>query len=130
MATKLTDADIELLKEVQIAIVTTINPDGTLHSTPTWVDTDGEAVIINTSVGRKKQRNIEQFKYVSICVVDSKEPYRWVSVTGEGEFDTNGADAHIDAMAKKYLGKDSYPFRSEGEKRIKVRVVPLKRLGS
>ena len=130
MANKLTDADIELLKEAQIAIVTTVNPDGSLHSTPTWVDTDGEAVIINTSVGRKKPRNIEQFKHVSICVVDSKQPYRWVSVSGKGEFETKEADAHIDAMAKKYLGQDTYPFRTEGEVRVMVRVVPTKRLGS
>jgi hypothetical protein len=57
-------------------------------------------------------------------VVDPENAYRWVSVSGTAELDTDGADEEIDKLAKKYLGADSYPWRNPQEQRINVRIHP------
>jgi PPOX class probable F420-dependent enzyme len=124
MTKKLTEQDIELLNEVQIANVATVMPDGTPQVTPVWVDTDGEAVLFNTAKGRVKFRNLEQNPRVAISVVDKADQYRTVVIRGTATFIEEGADAHIDKLAKKYLGADSYPFRKSTETRVIVRVVP------
>jgi PPOX class probable F420-dependent enzyme len=124
MTKKLTEQDIELLNEVQIANVATVMPDGTPQVTPVWVDTDGEAVLFNTAKGRVKFRNLEQNPRVAISVVDKADQYRTVVIHGTATFIEEGADAHIDKLAKKYLGADSYPFRKSTETRVIVRVVP------
>lgn len=124
MTKKLSEQDIELLNEVQIANVATVMPDGTPQVTPVWVDTDGEAVLFNTAKGRVKFRNLEQNPRVAISVVDKADQYRTVVIRGTATFIEEGADAHIDKLAKKYLGADSYPFRKSTETRVIVRVVP------
>jgi PPOX class probable F420-dependent enzyme len=124
MTKKLSEQDIELLNEVQIANVATVMPDGTPQVTPVWVDTDGEAVLFNTAKGRIKFRNLEQNPRVAISVVDKADQYRTLVIRGTATFTEEGADAHIDKLAKKYLGADSYPFRKSTETRVIVRVVP------
>ncbi len=99
-------------------------PDGQPQSTPVWIDTDGEAVIFNTARGRVKHRNIERNPAVAISVVDDQNPYQMLEIRGDAELVDEGADEHIDAMAKKYLGKDEYPFGQPGEERVIVRVRP------
>jgi len=83
-------------------------------------------VIFNTAVGRAKERYLRQDPRVSLIVVDPENPYRWVSVSGTAELDTDGADDVIDRLAKKYLGKDEYPWRNPAEQRVIVRVKPEK----
>ncbi|OKI47342.1 PPOX class F420-dependent oxidoreductase [Micromonospora sp. CB01531] len=125
----LTEIDLALLAEPQLAHVATIEPDGTPHVTPVWVDTDGEHIVFNTAVGRKKYRNIERNPSVAVSVVDKADDFRTLWVKGTAEFVTEGADEHIDRMAKKYLGQDTYPFRQPGEERVIVRVTPTEKLG-
>lgn len=129
MPSLLTEEDVALLREPQIAAVATVSADGSAQLTPVWIDTDGEAVLFNTSEGRAKHRNIIRDPRVSILVVDKANSYRWVSIRGSAELVAEGADAHIDALAKKYLGQETYPFRQEGEVRVTVRVVPEHRIG-
>ncbi len=124
MPAQLTTADLELLREPHIAIVATRMPDGSEQLTPTWVDTDGVNVLFNTAKGRVKHRNILANPSVSVAVVDPANAYRWVSVRGRAELVDEGAEAHIDLLAKKYLGVDTYPMRQEGEVRVTVRIVP------
>jgi PPOX class probable F420-dependent enzyme len=121
---KLNDDDIKLLEDTNLAHVATINPDGSPHLTPVWVDTDGEAVLFNTAEGRVKHRNLVRESRISVEVVDRNDDYRLVRVSGRAELVHDGADAHIDKLAKKYLDADSYPFRKKGEVRVIVRVVP------
>lgn len=121
---KLTDRHIELLGRPVFAHVATVMPDGTPQSTPVWVDTDGEAVLFNTARGRTKARNIERQPVVAISLVNDENPYEMLQLRGRAELIDEGADAHIDEMAKKYLGQDSYPFRQPGEQRVIVRVTP------
>jgi PPOX class probable F420-dependent enzyme len=126
----LTDADIALLREPQLGHVATLAADGTIQTTPVWIDTDGEHVIFNTARGRVKDKHLRRNPNVTISVVDKANDYRWLSVRGTATLEEDGADAHIDAMAKKYLGVDSYPMRTEGEVREIVKVRVDHRIGS
>ena len=107
-----------------VGTVTTIRPDGTPHSTVVWVDAEDGVVTFNTAVGRAKERYLRQNPNAAITVVDPENPYEWVSVSGPVELTTEGADEQIDRLAKKYLGKDEYPFRQPGEQRVKFLVEP------
>ncbi|MEX0674585.1 MAG: PPOX class F420-dependent oxidoreductase, partial [Gaiellaceae bacterium] len=92
---KLSEKQIELLRRPNLAIVGTIRPDGTPQLTPTWVDTDGEHVLVNTAEGRWKTRNLRRDPRISVTVVDRDDPYNWVSVTGTAELTHEGAEEHI-----------------------------------
>lgn len=107
------------------AVVTTLRPDGSPHSTVVWVDEDGGDVIFNTAEGRAKPRYLKADPRVSIIVVDPGNSFQWVSVSGRAELTTEGAREHIDTLAKKYLGVDEYPWYG-GETRLIVRITPEK----
>jgi PPOX class probable F420-dependent enzyme len=126
MTKKLSPQEVELLNEAQIANVATVMADGTPQVTPVWIDTDGEHVLFNTAKGRVKHRNLVRNPKVAISVVDRNDPYRLVVLRGTAEFIEEGADAHIDKLAKKYLDADSYPFRKAEETRVIVKVTPEK----
>jgi PPOX class probable F420-dependent enzyme len=121
---RLTDGQAAFLGNPFVGVVTTLRLSGSPHATPVWVDSEDGAVRFNTARGRAKERHILADPRVSITVVDPGEPYRWLSVSGRAELIDEGADAQIDALAKKYLGADKYPFRKEGERRVTVRVTP------
>lgn len=127
---KLDENAVTLLKEPIHAWVTTIRPDGSLHSTVVWVDVDGDEVIFNTAVGRAKERHLRNDPRVSVSVLDPGNAFRFVSVSGTAKLELDGADTVIDGLAKKYLGVDTYPYRQPGEQRITVRVVPEKVISS
>lgn len=124
MTASLSGDVLTLLRRPLMAHVATVMPDGTPQSTPVWIDTDGTDVLFNTAKGRVKHRNLLQNPAVAISLVDDENPYRMIEIRGRAEMTEEGADAHIDAMAKKYLGQDSYPFRQPGEERIIVRIRP------
>jgi PPOX class probable F420-dependent enzyme len=95
--------------------------------TPVWIDVepDGSHILVNTANGRVKQRNVARDKRVAVSVVDKGDPWRFALVRGNiVEQRTEGADAHIDKMAKKYLGQDTYPFRQPNEQRVILRIKP------
>ncbi|MEO5679874.1 MAG: PPOX class F420-dependent oxidoreductase [Acidimicrobiales bacterium] len=115
---------LTLLRRPLVAHVATVMADGTPQSTPVWIDTDGTDVLFNTAKGRVKHRNMLRNPAVALSFVDDENPYRMIEIRGRVEMTEEGADAHIDAMAKKYLGQDSYPFRQPGEERIIVRIRP------
>ena len=107
------------------AVVTTLRPDGSPHSTVVWVDEEGGDVLFNTAEGRAKPRHMAHDPRVSILVVDPADQYRWVSVSGTAEMTTEGAREQIDTLARKYLGADEYPWY-KGEQRLSVRIRPEK----
>ena len=114
------------LEEPFVGEVTTLRPDGSPHTTVVWVDVDTDEVIFNTAVGRAKERYLRKDPRVSLIVVDPENSYRWVSVSGTAALTTDGADDEIDRLAKKYLGKDEYPWRKPEEQRISVRIRPAR----
>ena len=123
MADVLSEKARALIARPVLASLATLNPDGSPQITPLWVDLDGDNVVFNTSQGRKKARNLERDARVAVTVIDPDDQYNVVAFQGTViDVTTDGADAHIDALAKKYLGVDSFPMRSADEVRIHVRV--------
>ena len=115
----------DLFSKPAFAHLVTLMPDGSPQVTPVWVDLDGNTVLINTAKGRLKDRNMRRDPRVALAISDPANPYRYVQVRGRIEHATeDGADAHIDKMAKKYLGKDTYPFRQPGEVRVIYKITP------
>lgn len=104
--------------------VATVMPDGAPQVTPVWVDYDGTYVIFNTAKGRVKERNLRRDRRVALTISDPSNPYRYIQVRGRAELSEEGADEHIDRLAKKYLGMDKYPSRQPGEVRVIVRITP------
>ncbi len=101
------------------ADLATVLPDGSPQVTPVWFDTDGAAIRVNTAKGRWKDRNMRRDGRVALAIMDPANPYRHLQIRGRVERITEeGADAHIDRLAKKYLGADTYPFRQSGEVRV------------
>ena len=111
-----------LFGEPNFATVATANPDGSAQLSIVWIDWDGERVVFNTAAGRAKPRNIERDPRVGVLVVDRSDGYRWVAVRGRAEITTEGADEHIDKMARKYSGEGWRP--RPGEQRLLVRFRP------
>jgi PPOX class probable F420-dependent enzyme len=121
----LSDAQRRFLENPFVGVVTTLREDGSPHSTVVWVDVlDDGTPSFNTARKRVKDRNIKADPRVSLVVVDPGDAYRWVAITGRAELTEEGADAQIDKLAKKYLGKDEYPWRQPGQVRVSVRITP------
>ena len=119
----------QLFRDKNLVYVATLMPDGSPQITPTWVDVDEESntVLVNTAKGRVKQKNLSRDPRIAVAVVDKNNPYNVATIRGRvAEQTTAGADAHIDKMAKKYLGVDSYPFRNAAEERVILKIKPEK----
>jgi PPOX class probable F420-dependent enzyme len=120
-----------LFLKVAFAHLATLMPDGSPQVTPVWVDYDGTHVRVNSAKGRLKDKNMRRDKRVALSIQDPDNAYRYIAIRGEVvEITEQDADAHIDALAKKYLGKDRYPFRSPGEVRVIYKIRPEKVLTS
>jgi PPOX class probable F420-dependent enzyme len=107
-----------LLEATNHAVVSTLNEDGSVHSTVVWVDVEDGRLALNSAVGRHWPSNLERNPSVTVVVYDETNPYDYVEVRGTVESRLEGADAHIDRLAKKYMGVDAYPFRTPDEQRI------------
>ena len=107
------------------ANVATVMSDGSPQVTPVWFDTAGGKVRINTAKGRVKSRTMRDGAKVAMAIMDPDNPYRYIQIRGTVTRVTeDGADAHIDKLAKKYLGQDKYPYRQPGEQRIMFEITP------
>jgi PPOX class probable F420-dependent enzyme len=115
----------DLFEKKAFAHLATVSAAGAPQSTPVWVDFDGTYVRFNTARGRIKDKNLTANPRVALSILDPENPYRYIQVRGRvAEMTEEGADAHIDALAKKYLGQDTYPFRRPGEVRMVVKITP------
>ena len=115
----------DLFSKRIFASLATLMPDGRPQVTPVWCDFDGQHVLVNSAKGRQKDRNMRRDPRVSLALVDLDNPYRYLEIRGHvAEVTEEGADAHIDRMAKKYLDKDKYPFRQRGEVRVLYKIEP------
>ena len=107
------------------ANLATVNADRSPQVTPVWFDWDGGRVRINTAKGRLKDKNLRRTPAVALSIMDPDNPYRYVQVKGRVVAVTESdADAHIDSLAKKYLGQDTYPYRKSGEVRVMFTIAP------
>jgi PPOX class probable F420-dependent enzyme len=113
-----------LLEKPYHAVVSTKAADGSIHSTVVWVDTEDDMLAVNSAVGRFWPTNLERDPHITVLVLNPENPYEFVEVRGTAEGSTEGADEHIDRLAKKYLNADSYPGRTPDEQRIKFLIKP------
>jgi PPOX class probable F420-dependent enzyme len=119
------DSHLDLLSKKAFAHLATLMPSGQPQVTPVWVDYDGRFIRINTAEGRQKDKNMQRDGRVALSIMDPDNPYRYLEVRGHvAERTRDGADQHIDALAKKYLGQDKYPWRQPGEVRVTFKVQP------
>lgn len=115
----------DLFEKKAFASLATVMPDGQPQVTPVWADFDGRHVIVNSAKGRIKDRNMRRDPRVSLALIDPDNPYRYLQLQGRVvEITENGADQHIDKMAKKYLGLDKYSNRQPGEVRVLYKIEP------
>ena len=129
--TGIPDTHLDLFRKKAFAHLATLMPDGKPQTTPVWVDYDGKYVVINTAQGRQKDKNMQRDGRVALSIADPDNPYRYLEVRGRVvERTLNGTDQHIDAMAKKYLGQDKYPYRQPGEVRVLYKVEPERTSGN
>lgn len=122
----LAEHDLALFRSKSFAHVAVVDAGGTPHVTPVWADVDDDGRLwFNTAVGRFKDRYLQVGDPVAISVVDVDNPYDHAQVRGTvAERRLETGDADIDALAKKYMGADSYPGRTPGEQRVTIVVAP------
>ena len=127
----LRDSIAKFFRGNNFAFLGTLNKDGSPQVTPTWIDIvedEGqELILINTARDRIKQKNVSRDPRVSISVVDEENPYSMITIKGRVVDQTvNGADEHIDKLAKRYLNAERYPAHSSNVKRIILKIKPEK----
>jgi len=120
------DNYLDLLQQKKaFADLATVMADGSPQVTPVWFDYTGGVIRVNTAKGRVKSRTLRPGAPVALAIMDPDNPYRYIQIRGRvGRAVEEGADAHIDSLAKKYLGKDTYPFRQPGEVRVMYEIEP------
>ena len=127
MPSNIPDKYLDLFQKKAFANLATLMPDGSPQVTPVWIDFDGTHVIVNSARGRQKDKNMQRNSRVALSILDPDNPYRYLEIRGNVEAITEeGADDHIDKMAKKYMGKDKYPYRTPTEKRVLYKILPIK----
>jgi PPOX class probable F420-dependent enzyme len=119
----LTPEQVALLEKPALAHLATLMPDGSPQVSPVWIDTDGEAVLMNSLRGRLKVRNIERDPRIAVSLTDPDDALRPLLVRGTAELIDEGAREHIDRLSRKYLGVD-YPYLRPGDRRVIIRLRP------
>ena len=114
----------ELLEQPNHAVISTFNQDGSVHNTVVWISAEDGTVAVNSAIGRKWPTNLERDPRVNVLVYEQGNPYNYVEIRGSASATRDGADEHINALTKKYIGQDEYPFRAPGEERIKFVIEP------
>jgi PPOX class probable F420-dependent enzyme len=125
MSVKIEGRGEELLKAKNFCHVATLRADGSVHGVPVWVDVQEGLPVVNSAEGRAWPRNLERDPRVTLTIQNMENPYEYLEVRGSvSEITREGADEHIDSLAKKYMGVDEYPMRQPGEQRVIIRVEP------
>jgi PPOX class probable F420-dependent enzyme len=125
MSAKVEGRAAELLEGRNFCHVATLRGDGSVHGVPVWVDVQDGVPVLNTAEGRAWPRNLERDPRLTLTVQNMENPYEYVEIRGRvAERTHDGADEHIDALAKKYMGVEEYPLRQPGEQRLIIRVEP------
>mgnify|MGYP000556950416 CR=1 FL=1 len=114
---------LRLLEGKNFASFVTLLDNVSPHVAPTWIDHEGDTILINTAIGRLKEKNVRKDPRVALSIYDNENPYHMIAIRGKvTDLTTNGAEDHIDKLAKRYLGMDKYPRRTPDEKRILIKI--------
>jgi len=114
-----------LLQDPNHAIVSTLNADGSILATVVWISLEDGVLAVNSAVGRRWPTNLQRDPRITALVMAPENPGEFVEIRGSATASTDGADGHIDRLAKKYIGADEYPFRQPGEQRITFTIEPV-----
>jgi PPOX class probable F420-dependent enzyme len=117
---------LDLLTEKKaFAHIATLQPDGSPQVTPVWFDYTNGVIRVNTAKGRIKARNMTVGAKVALSILDPDNAYRYIQIRGTVTKETtDGAAAHINSLAKKYIDQDVYPWGREGETRVSYEITP------
>lgn len=127
VAARLTANALSLIEGKNFAHLATLLPDGSPHVAPVWIDHEGDVILVNTAMGRVKQKNTARDARVAISIANQDSPYEKVMIRGRVIAQTfEGAEAHIDKLAKKYTGASKYQKSRPDEKRIIIKIEPTK----
>jgi PPOX class probable F420-dependent enzyme len=129
--TQITEPIAQLFQGKNFAFVSILMKDGSPQISPTWVDIEKNheySILVNTAVGRIRHKNVSRDPRLAIPIINSSNPYEMVTIRGKvtEQLTQDAAEEHIDKLAKKYLGVDTYPGRSPGEKRVILKIRPEK----
>jgi PPOX class probable F420-dependent enzyme len=113
-----------LLDAPNHAVLSTVNEDGSIHSTVVWVSLDGDELAVNGAEGRRWPANLDRDPHATLVVYDPANPYEYVEIRGTATGSRDDADAHINRLAQRYIDQDEYPFRAPGEIRKKYVITP------
>ncbi len=124
--TPLRKEHIKLIREKNFGFLATLNQDGSPQVTPVWIDTDGEFLLVNTAIGRVKERNTRRDPRVAISLAAQEDPYTWITISGKVTERIEGtpAEDHIDKLAKKYTGAEKFTKSNPKERRIIFKIKP------
>jgi PPOX class probable F420-dependent enzyme len=122
MAVKIPQSLKNMLEDKAYGHVITVDARGNPQITMVWMDVDGDEVLFNTAEGRRKPVNLRRDPRVIVSVQDRNKPQTYAVFHGKARITDEGADAHIDKLAKRFLGADKYPYRQPNEKRVIVRI--------
>ena len=118
---------IKLFEGKNLVFIATTMKDGSPQVSPVWADFEDGYVMINTAEERIKHKNVLRDPRVAVSVVDKNNPLDMATIRGKVENIIPDYDyIHINKLTKKYMGKDTYPFRRPGEKRIILKIKPEK----
>ena len=130
MSATLSEGVKKLFREPNYGHLATLMPDGSPQVSPMWVDVDGDRILVNSAEGRSKPRNVRRDARVAISIYNQENPYSSAFIRGRVvEITHEGADEHIDKLAKKYLGLDKYPYHQPGDQRV-ILVIEPEHVGS
>jgi PPOX class probable F420-dependent enzyme len=118
----------DLLEKPNHAVLSTLNADGSVHSTIIWINREGDVIAFNSARGRVWPANLERDPRVTLTLLDESDPYTYAVLMGSATVVDTGEDAdrHMDVLAKKYINQDVYPWRKAGEERIKFHLAPTR----
>ena len=124
----LTEKARRLVDAPNIAFLATLDPDGAPHVSPVWIDREGDTLRVNTVVGHLKDRNMRRDPRVAVALTDRDDVFQRVSIRARvAEIVEDGeADRHLDGLARKYVGTDTYTDRKPGERRVLYRLAPVR----
>jgi PPOX class probable F420-dependent enzyme len=128
MAFTLSPATVELLDGRNYAVLATINPDGSPHTSAMWVGRDGDDVVMSTVAGRRKQRNMARDPRVSVTVIDAVDAENYVELRGQVTMTPDTGLVVDNRLSWKYDGKDKDPD-PPGTERVVVRLTVTRATG-
>jgi PPOX class probable F420-dependent enzyme len=121
----LADSNVRaLLEPANYAVISTLNPDGSIHSAVVWISLEGDELAVNSAIGRAWPANLERDPRATVVVYAPDNPYEYVEIRGTVTATRDDADDHINRLAKRYIDQDEYPFRQPGEVRMKYVIAP------